>query len=284
MDTETLDRMPPADLVRSLGRRARRRIAGQWPPTEGKGPLGTGYWLSRCVPLVDESARFLANELAGRSTLAPYTLCSTGQRIYYRHPYADAWVLEEIFGRHVYEPPQEVREALGDAGTILDLGGHIGLASLFFASLFPGAEVIAVEPSRPNADLLRRTLSSNGVAHRAIEAAAGVAEGEVSFDDRLHLGRISEDGGRTVPRVDVMPLFDRADLVKLDIQGGEWEILGDRRLAASRVRAMVIEYHPHGAPTSDPRADVIRLLDAAGFTSGEPFDEHRREGTIWAWR
>ena len=45
---------------------------------------------------------------------------------------------------------------------------------------------------------------------------------------------------------DVLGQIAEADLVKMDIEGGEWGILADPRIA--RQRALVLEYHPRGLP------------------------------------
>ena len=82
----------------------------------------------------------------------------------------------------------------------------------------------------------------------------------------------------------MLPEIAAADLVKMDIEGGEWEILRDPRFAASPPRAIVLEYHPHpSAP--DPRAAVEGLLRDAGLTEQAPiFHRADGHGMLWAWR
>ena len=45
----------------------------------------------------------------------------------------------------------------------------------------------------------------------------------------------------------------------MDIEGGEWEILGDPRFEELGLTALALEYHPDQAPGADPRALRSRL-------------------------
>ena len=49
---------------------------------------------------------------------------------------------------------REYAAATDAPGLIIDGGAHIGLTSLFFAQLFPSAQIIAVEPQKDNFALL----------------------------------------------------------------------------------------------------------------------------------
>ena len=65
--------------------------------------------------------------------------------------------------------------------------------------------------------------------------------------------------------VDVLPEVVAADFLKIDIEGGEWPILADRRFRDVRARALVMEYHRMGSPGEDAAAEASRLLRDAGF-------------------
>jgi hypothetical protein len=83
----------------------------------------------------------------------------------------------------------------------------------------------------------------------------------------------------------VLPQLERTDLLKADVEGGEWDVLGDPRLHSSALKAIVLEYHPEGSDRPDPRQDVERLLGEAGFAATERLF-HRPDGVgmLWAWR
>ena len=98
------------------------------------------------------------------------------------------------------------------------------------------------------------------------------------------LSRVGGEGGVEVEVRDVLPLLDTADLAKIDIEGGEWPLLEDPRLATAGVRALVLELHQleHGDQTYRDRA--VQLLREAGFTTGPLFDERPDTACIWAWK
>ena len=86
-----------------------------------------------------------------------------------------------------------------------------------------------------------------------------------------------------VPAIDVMPRLESTDVLKVDIEGAEWELLEDERLRSSAVRAIALEYH--GASDGDPHGRAEALLTAAGFRTRTV---HREDaigvGLIWGWR
>jgi hypothetical protein len=71
----------------------------------------------------------------------------------------------------------------------------------------------------------------------------------------------------------------------MDIEGGEWVILGDPRFAAAPPRVVVMEHHPQGAPGPDPRAAALEALARAGLSAtASVFSTADGYGMLWAWR
>ena len=255
-----------------------------------------------------EPVRFALNELAGRRAVRRYTLRSSGRVVFVRHPLFDPWILRELFARRVYEPPPALARVLAEANEvrIVDLGGHVGAATVFLLDRFPAAKVLALEPDPENATLFRRTVMANGLQERCElrQVAAGTAAGTATLEgfsglahvrrgntketvDRLPVLRKYQERGQgtaVVDVVDVLPLLERADLVKMDIEGAEWPILADSRFGTLGIRSIVLEYHPEGAPQPDTAHEATRLLRDAGFTVGDPFEVNGPVGLLWAWR
>ena len=98
-----------------------------------------------------------------------------------------------------------------------------------------------------------------------------------------HVARDGEAGTVEVALRDVLPELERADLLKMDIEGGEWDILTDERFPASAPPAVVLEYHPEGAP-GQPRASVEQRLRAAGYELSPIWHRDDGYGMLWAWR
>jgi FkbM family methyltransferase len=251
-------------------------------------------WPVRCARHVAEPLRLAFNEATWRRAVASYALRSSRLGVRLRHPYRDVWIFDEIFHRRVYEVPAPVESAvrqLGRPPRILDVGAHVGLAGVFFLSRWPDAHLTAVEPDPENLAVLQATMRMNAAPERwrVCEALAGVTPRTTRFISDGHLSRSAGRGDDAatieVPQIDVFPLLAQADIAKLDIQGGEWPILADERLADVATAALAVEYHPSGAPGGDALAEVERLLGRAGFTRVSSVrDAHAGEGTVWAIR
>jgi FkbM family methyltransferase len=145
-----------------------------------------------------------------------------------------------------------------------------------------------VEPDPENLELLCRTAALGEI--EVVPACAANHEGSVRFVAgefaESHVAGAESDEQDTieVPCVDAFRLAASADLVKIDIEGSEWEILADPRLASMDAQALVMEWHDKQCPHPDPRMAAHAVLQDAGF---EVLCEHRpvaSNGTIWALR
>jgi FkbM family methyltransferase len=240
---------------------------------------------------VHKSARFVYRELSASGRLARYGLRGSRREVFIRHNTADPLVLDEIFYTGHYELPEHVvalLDGLGRPPRILDLGANIGLFGVWALDRFPGARITAFEPDPTNADVARRCIEANGDADRLqlIEAAAMDRDGGVEFLSGVFSRSRIESGEGTiqVKAVDVFPFLENVDFAKVDIEGGEWSILGDPRFRRLRVPAIVLEYHPDQAPGPDPRAMALQAVRGAGYEA-EVVDEFGPgQGMLWAWR
>lgn len=256
-----------------------------------------------CKPL-----RFAALQF-GPPRVSSYRLRGSGLKIFLRHRTRDVNILNEIFGgtagRHSYEPPAAVGALLDakSAPTVLDLGANIGLFGAYVLSRWPGASIRSFEPDPANLRLLTRAIAANELERRWSVADVAVANraGEMSFaagmfaDSHLIAQTDSgaartrsarHDGGHTITvrTVDIFAQDHDVDLMKMDIEGGEWAILTDRRLAHLRADALVLEWHASGCPEPDARSCAVRLLRAAGYSRFEEVESGPSDGVLWAWR
>jgi FkbM family methyltransferase len=171
--------------------------------------------------------------------------------------------------------------------TILDVGANVGMFSIWAASVWPDARIVAFEPERANVATMRKCLAVSGVTVDLIEAAAGTRHGEVVFAGDLGGGShiaLPGEAGVTVPMVDLFDYLSDADFVKIDIEGGEWPILADPRLADTGPLVLAMEYHRVGAPFL-PALDAARsALEGAGFTTGHARPNEWGHGILWAWK
>jgi hypothetical protein len=82
--------------------------------------------------------------------------------------------------------------------------------------------------------------------------------------------------------VDIFPVLSgrRIDLLKIDIEGSEYQILSDSRFGSLDVRAIVMEWHARAGYGYDW---VHKKLSELGFRVEDLFAEPSH-GMIWALR
>jgi FkbM family methyltransferase len=168
----------------------------------------------------------------------------------------DLLVLTELFDHGEYRAVQTlVRKPVR---VIVDLGTNVGYASAYFASLYPEARLIGVEPSESNLAMASRSLapliaSGRVVIHHgfigAVRRTAVIARGGAMGSNELFLAdRPATGGDSTAPVLTVGDLIvehgiREIDLLKCDIEGGEKELFNDCAAWIKCVRHIVIELH-----------------------------------------
>jgi FkbM family methyltransferase len=230
---------------------------------------------------------------------------------------ADVHILNEIFGatggQYAYEPPPALASAL-DAEpprTVMDLGGNIGLFGAYVLSRWHGAALHSYEPDPANLRILTRVVEANDLGGRWLVTDAAVANrpGEMMFvadlfaeshlvsdptdDDHATSATAELDGtaaaggeGHTI-KVHTVDLFDEdhnVDLLKMDIEGGEWSILTDPRAPSLQADVLVLEWHARGCPEPDAHKTAVRLVGEAGYSHLEDVEVGTHNGVLWAWR
>jgi FkbM family methyltransferase len=169
----------------------------------------------------------------------------------------------------IYRQNEYGWELGGSPQVIVDAGAYIGLSSAFFAMRHPEAQIIAIEPSEANFELLLRNTASFKNIH-AIHGALWTHSGSLTLVDPGSGAwgfRVEEpepagaenhqigagDSARAIAAVtmpDVIRQFglDRIDLLKLDIEGGEKEVFADSGSWIAQVDAICLELHDRFKP------------------------------------
>jgi FkbM family methyltransferase len=269
-----------------------RRLMHRLAPLRRIAKSGAGQRLiytARALPLIRRPARFALTQLVGGEE--EVVLRRSGRRAILRPGSGDLMMLHQILGRDLYRPPSQVERSLAGSGgriRIADLGGNVGLFTLQALERWPSADVVAVEADPANADVFARMLGANGLEPqvRLLRAAVSNRNGTVAFDQgRAFRSRVVDEGpgAARVERLDIFPLLADRDFVKIDIEGSEWDILGDERFEEIPARVIAMEWHAHRSPEPEPGVAAVRLLEAAGF-SVIPGSSDLDCGTVWAWR
>lgn len=249
------------------------------------------------APLVSPSARFVIREVGRRRVTADYRVRAGGPRFAFRHREHDLATLAEVFGRRDYAIPAEVRATLAPRDVplrVLDLGANSGLFVVFLlAELGDRFSVDSFEPDPRSFVTLQRTQALNSalVEWRLHRSAAGLTEDKMTFlADGSPSARIvapQTPGTVTVDVVDVFPHLRNVDLVKIDIEGGEWGILSDPRFRElPNLRAIVLEFHPRNDDAMAPsaREEAVDLVRNAGMRVAQVQEFANGHGLLWALR
>lgn len=158
-----------------------------------------------------------------------------GRKVYYRAGSGDASIVNDVLlrTRGEYWVPQEVAPSV-----ILDIGANIGAATLYFAQRFPQAKIYAFEPVPDNFALLEKNIA--GLPNvTALPVALGSQDGvlEIALAHDRNFGSFSffseqAEGTSKFP-VQIKAVapylaelgIARADLIKIDTEGAEYDIL-----------------------------------------------------------
>lgn len=171
----------------------------------------------------------------------------------------------DVFGAAEYDVHQINRS---EVRFVLDIGAHVGSFSLWAMT---GNEclVVAIEPNPDTFALLERNLQHEGGRARCVQLGVAAEPGqrrlklaEDSAANTLSASGDSDPGVavRVITLADALELagFPQVDLLKLDIEGSEYEVFRSlRRGALEGVTAMVIECH--GDRVEDTAAISDRL-------------------------
>ncbi|MCF7688802.1 MAG: FkbM family methyltransferase [Cephaloticoccus sp.] len=153
---------------------------------------------------------------------------------------------------------------------ILDVGGHIGLASLRFREQFPDANITVFEPDPALVVMLRSNLAMvNSQGTQVVASAAWTYDGEIGFqitgDDS---GGIREDATCLVKCIDLASYCTtKVDYLKLDIEGAEFTVLDHlyRTGSLTQVQRVFIELHAWEPGTPPKFHQIFLILAEAGF-------------------
>ncbi|MDP1569139.1 MAG: FkbM family methyltransferase [Vicinamibacterales bacterium] len=160
-----------------------------------------------------------------------------------------------------------------DQPVILDCGANIGYTVLHYKRLFPRARITAFEPDPLFAPILRRNLARNGADDvEIVEAAVWTRDGHapwmVEGKDGSRLATAT--GGAPdveVATVDLARYLNQdIDLLKLDIEGAEFDVVPHVATHLHRVRNVLVEGHIVDQSTFDGLATLLTTLRGTGFT------------------
>lgn len=209
-----------------------------------------------------------------RAGARPGRTCIAGWRI----GYLDAPSLSEMIRTHVLEGWNDFTPGRPDP-LILDCGANIGISVLNFRRRIPGARIVAFEPDPAVYPVLLQNLHDNAVTGvEALNRAVWTEDGELPFYAPNERGRRGSridasqaEGGQhhvSVASIDFAAYLDGldapVDLLKMDIEGAEFDVIPHLEGHLGPVRSMLVECHVSSA-RMDRFVQLLNVLIRSGF-------------------
>ena len=180
--------------------------------------------------------------------------------------FLSAW--DEVFVNRIYDvgplPPQP---------RLVDAGANIGLAALYWRWRYGPVRYLGFEPDPDIVSVCRENLAAWDVGGELVGAAVGPRAGSAAFapdgaDGGHTVDPTAGAAGATIPVCieELAPRIDGpVDLLKIDIEGGERDLLPSLAPVIGRVRRLFVEWHcPPAGPSGLGAA--VELMEGWGFT------------------
>jgi FkbM family methyltransferase len=189
-----------------------------------------------------------------RCTQVAVTVPGLKHPVYLRLRTSDVTLFRSILLENEYDWPFAKSPRV-----IVDAGANVGFTSVFYATKYPEAKIIAIEPEPSNFAILRRNIAPYPNVE-AIQAALWKESEDVHIVDSglgcwaFQVRQIEPDGSvtncRTAAAVTVDTILSDLglgyiDILKLDIEGSEREVFEHSATWIERVGVIVIEFHDH---------------------------------------
>lgn len=198
----------------------------------------------------------------------------------------------EIFGEREYEA---LLREIPPPRRWLDVGAHAGYFSLMLAARLlqegvDGWEALLVEPDPRLRRTIEAGLAQPGLRNRArfLPAAVGAGGvGELPFALRSGMVSSLDAGAAQVAQTVAVPIASEAeiaarlappyDLLKLDVEGAEYDFVRDYGALCRGARALVVEWHADHE-TAPRIAELRANLARHGLTGGRALRGLHRSG------
>ncbi len=178
----------------------------------------------------------------------------------------DVYALECMLRLPRYDPVEWLAPKSGEV--VLDIGANVGFYTMRASrAVGPAGQVVALEPSEHNAQQLEQNLRLNGLSNvRVIRKAAWSHAGLVGWYESQvpTTNKVSPDSTAKIEAVTVDELVEQLDLprvdwIKVDVEGGEVEVLRGAWRTLEQFRpVLLIEVH-------ETLAALRTLLEPAGW-------------------
>lgn len=218
-----------------------------------------------------ELKRFFLVRLLGRNLT---TESIFGFRVHFYSYETFAILFEEVFLPDVY-----LFLTKSSQPYVLDCGSNIGLAVLYFKSLYPNCKIVAFEPDEATFSLLKRNVDTNKLTdvtlvNKALYDSIQTIDFYISPDQpgllvqSIRKESLSTSQAKTVKTEMLSNYVDQeVDFLKMDIEGAEDLVMKDlvQSTKLHLIKEMVIEYHHHMTPHEDHLGLFLQRMENSNF-------------------
>ena len=194
-------------------------------------------------------------KLRGRSAILRKKTRFCQHPVYLRTPSTDIRSYTQIFFRQDLNFNYQELVKI-----IVDVGANAGFASVYYANRFPNAKIFAIEAAHQNIAILKKNTAlypNITVVHAALWPEStnldivDTGRGEWSYQVMPSVGSPVE--GKTVQAITIQELCERQkidtiDILKIDIEGAEYELFQRSHNWLSLVETIYIETHDRLKP------------------------------------
>lgn len=192
------------------------------------------------------------------------------------------WQFKELFVDEIYKFNSKNKIPI-----IYDCGANVGTSCLYFKQLFPYAKIKAFEADPMIAKRLKNNLFKNKINDiEVIDSAVWVNKDGIEFSSE------GADGGsiygeskkiklNSIRLKDFLDKEEHVDLLKIDIEGAEYEVLLDCENSLTSVDNLFVEYHSWNKNTQK-LSEILEIFERNNFryyiesitSRKHPFIEH----------
>lgn len=201
-----------------------------------------------------------------------------GYKYSYNHAREFKIIYSDIFKKKMYEI-----DLKSESPKILDIGAHIGVATIYFKQKYPKSKIVAFEPNPYTFKLLEKNVAQNNLVDVDIlNAAVGDKDEESifyisredegvawSWDNAMVKNKwydpkkTKEISVRTVTLNKY--LKEDTDLLKIDIEGMEERVLKSIGEDLKKVKNIVMEFHGSSTNPDNNIHRITKLLEKHYF-------------------
>lgn len=248
--------------------------------------MSSNRWLTKLAHRVIRVSEFLTN-----ATNQHYTNAERLSLVGARKPHGrEAHLLKfhvsflnegayQILLREIFFKGEYFFEAGTDSPVILDCGANIGMATLYFKYLYPKARISSFEADPETASALKKNIEQNHLENVSVyNLMLSNTEGVLPFYTGAEAAGIPSMSGNPKRTLNHREIHVKAgkissyiegpiDLLKLDVEGGEWDVMADLKESGkiALVQRMVIEYHHMIDGQASCFSKFLSLLEDEGF-------------------